>query len=322
MDGALHNLAQIEEPAAFAVALEAFLIRYGHRSFHLDIYYPSFVDEPAQVIDLVEHLRHETSRFGEDRAAAREQAQRTIRKSLGGGPRGWLKRALLDHVLYLAQRYMPLREEQRFYWQRALAIMRSLLLLLGERMAEASALNHYEHIFFLTKAEIEAYVHGRVSGDEYAVLAATRQQQFARLHREFDIAPARAYPPFLRGNQPLEVTRRERETQFKGRAVSPGLARGQVVVLFSPTDFNKVRAGDVLVTRSVDPGWTPIFGLLSALVIEHGGQLSHGAVVAREYGLPAVAGIPGVTQLLHDGDTVVVDGLNGVVVKVAADTNG
>jgi phosphohistidine swiveling domain-containing protein len=321
-DGALHDLAEITEPAAFAEALDAFLIRYGHRSFHLDIYYPSFVDEPAQVVDLVEHLRQETSRFGEDRAAVREQAQRTIRNSLGSGPWGWLKRVLLDHVLYLAQRYMPLREEQRFYWQRTLAIMRSLLLLLGERMAETSALKHYEHIFFLTKAEIEAYVHGCVSGDEYAVLAATRQQQFARLHREFDIAPARAFPPFLRGNQPLDVARRERETQFKGRAVSPGLARGQVVVLFSPAEFNRVRAGDILVTRSVDPGWTPIFGLLSALVIEHGGQLSHGAVVAREYGLPAVAGISGVTQLLHNGDTVVVDGLNGVVVKVAADTNG
>jgi phosphohistidine swiveling domain-containing protein len=321
IDGALHNLAQITEPAAFAEALDAFLIRYGHRSFHLDIFYPSFVDEPAQVIDLVEHLRHETSRFGEARAAVREQAQRTIRNSLGSGPCGWLKRALLDHVLYLAQRYMPLREEQRFYWQRTLAIMRSFLLLLGERMAKASALNHYEHIFFLTKAEIEAYVHGRVSGHEYSVLAATRQQQFARLHREFNMAPARAYPPFLRGNQPLEVTRCGRETQFKGRAVSPGLARGQVVVLFSPAEFSRVRAGDVLVTHSVDPGWTPIFGLLSALVIEHGGQLSHGAVVAREYGLPAVAGIPGVTQLLHDGDTVVVDGLNGVVIKITADQN-
>jgi pyruvate,water dikinase len=73
----------------------------------------------------------------------------------------------------------------------------------------------------------------------------------------------------------------------------------------------------VLVAHGVDPGWTPIFGLLNALVLEYGGQLSHGAVVAREYGLPTVAGISGITQLLHDGDLVVVDGLNGLVIKVS-----
>lgn len=319
MDCKLHDLAQIKHTTAFAEALDAFLLRYGHRSFHLDIYYPSFADEPAQVIDLVEQLRQEASKSGKDRAATRAQAQRTIHESLGSGPLGWLKRALFNHLLDLTQRYMPLREEQRFYWQKTLATMRKLFLMLGTRMVEDRVLNHHELIFFLTKAEIEAYVYGRVKGDQYTTLAVTRQQQFARLHQEFDVAPTWAYPPFLRGNEPLEITRHERETQFKGRAVSPGLARGRVVLLFSPTEFSKVRAGDVLVTRSVDPGWTPIFSLLRALVIEHGGQLSHGAVVAREYGLPSVAGIVGITQLLHDGDIVVVDGLNGVVIKVTED---
>jgi phosphohistidine swiveling domain-containing protein len=319
MDRALHDLAQLGDANAFAEALDSFLIRYGHRSFHLDIYYPSFADDPAQVVDLVEHLRQEASGFEEGRAAARVQARGTIRQSLGGGLRGWLKRAIFDHVLYLAQRYMPLREEQRFYWQRTLAIMRKLFLLLGRRMVEVGLLNADNQIFFLTHGEIQAYVRGRVPVGQYAVLANTRQQQFALLYQQFDAAPGWAYPPFLRGNRPLAGAHLGSGTQFKGRAVSPGLARGRVVVLFSPNEFSKVKAGDVLVTRSVDPGWTPVFGLLHALVMEHGGQLSHGAVVAREYGLPTVAGIPAVTRLLHDGDVVVVDGLNGVVAKVAGD---
>ncbi len=71
-----------------------------------------------------------------------------------------------------------------------------------------------------------------------------------------------------------------------------------------------------MVTRSTDPGWTPLFGLLGGLIMESGGQLSHGAVVAREYGLPAVAGIAGATQLLHDGQVVVLDGLSGTVTVV------
>ena len=90
-----------------------------------------------------------------------------------------------------------------------------------------------------------------------------------------------------------------------------------MVTVRSPADFGKIQRGDVLVAASVDPGWTPVFGLLSALVLEHGGQLSHAAVVAREYGLPAVAGILGITTALHDGDGVLVDGLDGWVSKVA-----
>jgi phosphohistidine swiveling domain-containing protein len=171
-----------------------------------------------------------------------------------------------------------------------------------------------EDIFFLTKPEIEAYALGQSSGEGYAVLADSRRQQFARLGEEFRTAPDWAYPPFLRGNQPLQV-QTPHEVQLRGRGVSPGLARGPVVVLFSAEELHRVQAGDILVTRSVDPGWTPIFGLLSALVVEYGGQLSHAAVVAREYGLPMVAGVTDATRLLHNGDQVVVDGLNGIVAK-------
>ena len=72
----------------------------------------------------------------------------------------------------------------------------------------------------------------------------------------------------------------------------------------------------MLITRSTDPGWTPLFGRLAGLIMERGGQLSHGAVVAREYGLPAVAGIPGITAILRDGDEILVDGLTGTVTRL------
>jgi pyruvate,water dikinase len=319
MDDALRDLAQIEDRTALSTALEAFLIRYGHRSFHLDIYHPSFADHPEQVLDVLKQLRSESQRPAEERTTDRRMAVQSMHQSLGGGPLGWLKRALVDHVMRLSRRYLPLREEQRFYWQRMLAIMRKLFLLMGKRMEAAEVLSHAEDVFFLTKEEIEAYVQDETSGEEYAVLAETRQRQFARLCQEFEAAPERTYPPFLRGNRPLELAAVDGTRQFSGRAVSPGLGRGRAVVLYSPADLYKVQAGDVLVTRSVDPGWTPVFGLLQALVMECGGQLSHGAVVAREYGLPAVVGIAGITELLHDGDTVIVDAHNGVVIKVAGE---
>jgi pyruvate,water dikinase len=91
-----------------------------------------------------------------------------------------------------------------------------------------------------------------------------------------------------------------------------------VVILHAAEELGRVRAGDVLVAPGVDSAWTPVFGLLSALVLEHGGQLSHAAVIAREYGLPAVAGIEGAASTLKDGEQVLVDGTLGVVERMEA----
>ncbi|MBM4431727.1 MAG: hypothetical protein FJ026_15495, partial [Chloroflexi bacterium] len=318
VDHALRRLAEIQDPAAFDQALLAFLAAYGHRSFCLDIHHPTFAEEPDQVVELVRRVR--SSLEGEEkvvtarRDAGAEEARIRARQLCGSGPAGWAKRAAFDQILNLTRRYMPLREDQRFYWQRTLAQMRRFFLLMGRCMAADQVIAQAEDIFFLTKAEVEAYALGHSSGKGYKALTGSRKQQFAQLGEEFRAAPDWAYPPFLQGNQPLQV-QSPAHVQLRGRAVSPGLARGPVVVLLSPAELGRVRAGDILVTRSVDPGWTPIFALLSALVVEYGGQLSHAAVVAREYGLPMVAGVTGATRLLHNGDQVVVDGLNGIVAK-------
>jgi pyruvate,water dikinase len=320
MDRALHNLAQQDEDTtAFADALGAFLKQYGHRSFYLDIYHPTFADEPAQVLDLLQRVRSQAARSWDERVTMRQEASHALHEALGHGAWGWLRRGIFDHVVYLAQRYLPLREDQRFYWQRTLAQMRRLFLLLGKRMAQSGVLLEEAHVFFLTMAEVEAYVqeHGQENNFRYAQLAASRQRQFVRLCQDLRIAPERAYPPFLRGNKPLMTEGDESAARFQGRGISPGLAQGRVVIVRSPDEFSKIQRGDVLVAAGADPAWTPIFGLLSALVLEHGGQLSHAAVVAREYALPAVAGIPGITTSLHDGDVVLVDGLDGWVSKIA-----
>jgi pyruvate,water dikinase len=84
-------------------------------------------------------------------------------------------------------------------------------------------------------------------------------------------------------------------------------------ILASPREASRLHPGDVLVTRATDPGWTPAFSLISGLVLEVGGQLSHGAIVAREYGLPAVVNVPDATRRIRDGQTVTVDGTAGRV---------
>ena len=102
-------------------------------------------------------------------------------------------------------------------------------------------------------------------------------------------------------------------TVLSGLPSSPGRVTGVARVLFSPHEGARLQAGEILVAPSTDPGWTPLFLLAAGLVVETGGYLSHGAIVAREYGIPAVLNVPLATQRIPDGSTVLLDGAQGVV---------
>lgn len=100
---------------------------------------------------------------------------------------------------------------------------------------------------------------------------------------------------------------------LRGRGGSAGHASGPARIVAGPSEFAQVRVGDVLVCRTTDPAWTPLFGRVAAVVTETGGMLSHAAIVAREQGIPAVLGVPGATARLTDGTMVDVDGRAGTI---------
>jgi pyruvate,water dikinase len=97
-------------------------------------------------------------------------------------------------------------------------------------------------------------------------------------------------------------------TAFNGLAVSGGKIKASVKVLASVLESAKLNKGDILVTKQTDPGWAMVFPLIGGLIVERGGALSHGAIVAREFGIPAVIGIPNITEILKDNDEVILDG--------------
>jgi pyruvate,water dikinase len=99
----------------------------------------------------------------------------------------------------------------------------------------------------------------------------------------------------------------------RGLPISPGCAEGPARLVRSPEDRVLVKAGDILVVPVIDPGMAPLFGLAAGLAAEMGGTLSHGAIIAREYGLPAVANVPGLTRLVRNGERIVVDANRGEV---------
>jgi pyruvate,water dikinase len=110
--------------------------------------------------------------------------------------------------------------------------------------------------------------------------------------------------------------------RVRGEGASPGVARGPARVVSGPEDFGRVRAGDVLIAATTTPAWTPLFASIAGLVTETGGILSHAAIVAREYGLPAVVGATDARKLLVDGGLVEVDGRTGIVTVLPAGGSG
>jgi pyruvate,water dikinase len=115
--------------------------------------------------------------------------------------------------------------------------------------------------------------------------------------------------------EPPAVETRARSGAWSGMAVSPGAAVGPARVVRNPGDAAHLLPGDVLCAPSTDPGWTPLFLRASAIVIETGGYLSHGSIVAREYGIPAVANVPGILDAVRNGERLKVDGSRGWVAR-------
>ncbi|MDQ7029750.1 MAG: PEP-utilizing enzyme [Ardenticatenia bacterium] len=295
--GSAHSLSALARALGhddpFVAAATDFFVRYGHRFFSLDLADPPYEAAPHIVFELIRaqaETHHAVSSPPTSRPCSR--------------PPVWLR-----PLVHLVREYSRLREDQRFAWQRLLAFQRRVALHVGARWTEAGRLSSPEEVFGLTLEEV-------LNAPETAPVgewAARRLRRWHALRRAWAEFPGWHYPDFLRGHRPL-VTEGG-GTVWVGRPVSPGVARGPARVVRSPAEFQRVRAGDILVAPAVDPGWTVLFERVAGLVTERGGQLSHAAVVAREYGLPAVAGAEGIVASVREGEELIVDGTQGVVVR-------
>jgi len=198
----------------------------------------------------------------------------------------------LRAAVRLTQTYLRLREEQRYHLDAILAVLKGRLLELGARWFEdPSDIRH------LTVGELD----GQLGVEE---LRRTAERRAAD--------PVDPNPPdFLVGDDALPLP--TDGARLQGLGISPGIARGRVRVIRRPDEGERLLPGEILVARATDPSWTPLFHRAGGLLLELGGLLSHGAVVAREYHLPGVANLPGITQRLVDGTEVTMDGRSGTV---------
>lgn len=249
----------------------------------------------------------------------RRAAEAACREALAGQPR-LLRR--FNALLALAQRYAILREEQSGWFTLGWPLLRRAVSRLGADLRDRGVIAQPDDVFFLTRSELEAGVHGD-SRDLRAVVA-ERRQEWAWQRR--------LSPPLTLGNPPGEaliasavevmrapgLARQEGHDTLKGMPASPGQAIGLARVLRGPEDFERFLLGEVLVAQATAPAWTPLFSLAAAVVTDGGSLAAHASLVAREYGIPAVVGTGDATARLRDGQRVLVDGDRGSVTLLGA----
>jgi len=295
----------------FDAAWAAYLEEYGHRAFdELEIANPRWYEAPASLLALGAQL----ATAPQDRQSATRARQRA-NEMLQGRP--WLARVALTWLAERAARGYALREDAKSHFVDLMATARAILLEIGRRLNLAGHLDDPKDVFFLYVPEALAILEQEWDGDGARNAVTDRQTQLRRWAAENspdvlieDAAGAKAY----RGEAEAIASA---EGTWKGVAASPGWASGPARLIHGPQQGEKLTGGGILVASTTDPAWTPLFLLADGLVVETGGYLSHGAIVAREFGIPAVVNLPGLMATISDGSGLAVDGNSGMVTLIA-----
>jgi phosphohistidine swiveling domain-containing protein len=295
---------------AFLERFEAFLDEFGHRETGspLLVSQPTWKDAPETVLGILKGLARAKPAERPGNNAWEEARDEVLdHPVLGFAP----MRTLFLNLLTEARRLSALREDTHFAATAPMPILRRSLLELGRRLADAGIIVSAEDVFHLRFDELE-----RVGGawpPATGLASELRQSSRQRAERRAALAETP-----LMDLQSMSRLAPGGEIFVTGTPGSPGIAEGPVRIVREPAAFGTLQPGDVLVAPYTNPSWTPIFGRAAAVVVDTGAAMSHAAIVAREYGLPAVMGTGDGTRRLSDGQWVRVDGTQGVVLAASA----
>lgn len=305
------ELERIEKGDRFIEYFENTLRMHGHRRISRDIFHPSWRDDPDIPFSILRKLAISDEGCGSDRnrisaLQKRNAAVTKIRSRLA------VKERLAFRIItrYL-NRYVEFREFQRFYLDLILAGFREFILEVSNRAVEKGVLDHNEDIFFLKIDRVLELIEGRYSE------GIKEEAEFNRISFENENGiPGR----YLRNGISFDDVQTKKKSMdvekgkmIVGQPVSSGAHKGKTIIMKELNDVPPLCKGDILVTKFIDPGQTHLFLMAGALVLEVGGLLSHGAILAREFGIPTVAGIRNATEMFIDGQRVAVDGTKGTV---------
>lgn len=313
-----------ERCATFRHAFEDYLEKWGFRSSgELMLTAPTPQEDPRPLLRLLQAYVRASGTSPEElsRVQLREREAVTAKVAAQLSPARWWRwvplasRASRFRILLAAtQGAIKLRERARMKQALLYTRLRHIALNLGDRLVERELIGQREDIFLLTTAEARDIVADGATDLTNLIECRRRALQSFQAQQPPDRLALREGERWI----PAAAAARDMNAEEPGRVLygngaCGGSALGAAAVVLDVANADRLQAGQILVTRQTDPGWAAVFFLVRGLVIERGGMLSHGAIIAREYGIPAVVGVPGATRLIQNGDSVRVDGDQGLV---------
>jgi pyruvate,water dikinase len=292
-------------------AFRAFLDRYGMRcTGEIDITRPRWREAPTQLIPAIEgHLRGGApGQHRRDFASGKVEAERAaarLLERLRATPGGALKAGVMRRLITVYRSRIGLREHPKYYIVRVLDFAKRAILEEVASLVGPGLLRSADEVFWFSLEELEGIV--RTRRVDRAALDARRD----RFERDAGLRPPRV---ITSEGEVVTATAGAAvpEGALAGSAASSGVVEGRARVV-RKLEGSKLAKGEILIAPYTDPAWTPLFPLASGLVTEVGGLMTHGAVVAREYGIPAVVGVDRATEVIPDGALVRVNGSEGYV---------
>lgn len=301
-------LKKIPQGREFLSKWNNFIKNHGHHTRgEIELYNKRWAEEPDCILDRVRFFIKQkdtcnTVKEYEKRAEERDFLVKKLRKML----KNPLKRYIFNHVLLQASSGLVFRENIKSEAVKRIFICRLILLEAGRRFHGKGIMEKDDDIFFLELQEIEDLFKSKLNNRGEII----RERRYD-YEKNLKITP----PPVIKGNFDCFVTEdiNMSDEIFNGIAVSPGVVTGHARVILNSDRDEKILQGEILVAPFTDPGWTPYFISASAIVMDMGGMLSHGSIVARELAIPAVVNVGPATKIIKTGQLIRVDGNNGTV---------
>jgi pyruvate,water dikinase len=307
----VRRLEQRDFAPEFLQAWDAFIEAFGFRTpMEMDPAKPRFYERPGQLFEQLRSMaqssdtNHNPQAIFEQARAQREQAYETLLQVAQQKGKRKAKRFIKNY--HILTEFGGYREKPKYLYVLITDLLRRRVLAAAQSLVEQGRLDQAQQAFDLHMDELDG---GLADADlDLRNLAQNNTQPLRKLQR------VRDFPRVIdsRGRILRPPKKEAGENELAGEPISPGVVQGKVKVLHQP-DEKPVLPGEILVTRATDPGWTPLFLNAAGVILEVGGMLQHGALVAREYGKPCVSGLVDATKILQDGQVVEVDGGNGIV---------
>jgi phosphohistidine swiveling domain-containing protein len=318
-------LSESWEPASYRdrltgtsclVELDAFLQEYGHRAIgESDLMAPRFAEDPTYLLTVIRrHVAHVSGESAEQ-AALRQRQDRAAALARIRERCGWrYDRWLVFRWWYrrLCRAY-ELREANRHHLMYHAAATRHHARALGRRLSGEGRLSDPDDVFFVTADELKRLTCEPPDRDWKALVATRRASR--QIHSKSKV------PDFISTTDNRHMRTPESmnaDGVLRGVPIGVGIVEGRVAVVQSMEDVGKVRHGDIIVTEVIDPGTATLFGLAGGVIADMGGTLSHGAIIVREYGIPAIVNVGRATRTLKDGEWVKLNATEGFVHRCSA----